>query len=140
MKNITSLALLACAGVLSIGTALAQESQLRATMPFDFTVGNKSLPSGTYTVSPVFSTAFAIQNWDHKVGAVSTVTPDSSQAYGGAKLIFDKVGSRYFLRKVIGGSNWQNVSLPLSKAEQRAVSQENFAQDQTGSQVTVAMR
>lgn len=138
--KITPLALLAIAGVLSVGSAFAQDSQLRATMPFDFTVGNKSLPSGTYTVSPVFSTAYAIQNWDHNTSAVSTVSPDSSQAYGSAKLVFDKIGKQYFLRKVIGGSHWQNVSLPLSKAEQRARSQENFAQNWTGSQVTVAMK
>jgi hypothetical protein len=140
MKSITSLALLALAGVLSVGSALAQDTQLRATMPFDFTVGSKTLPSGTYTVNPVFSTVVAIRSWDRNTAAMSTVTPDSSQPYNGSKLIFDKIGNRYFLREVVGGSHGLNVNLPLSTAEQRARSQESFAQNQTGSQVTVALK
>jgi hypothetical protein len=139
MKSITSLALLALAGVLSVGSALAQDTQLRATMPFDFTVGSKTLPSGTYTVTPVFSTVVAIRSWDRNTSAVSVATPDSGQPYNGSKLIFDKIGNRYFLREVIGGSHGLNVNLPLSKAEQKARSQESFAQIAAASQVTVAM-
>ena len=140
MKNIRSLALLTLAGVLSAGSALAQDSQLRATMPFDFTVGSKTLPPGTYTVSPVFSTVIAICNMDNNNAALSTASPNSNQSYGSAKLIFDKVAGRYFLREVIGGAHGPNVSLPLSKAEQRARSEESFALNRTLSQFTVAMQ
>jgi hypothetical protein len=136
MKRITSLALFALAGVLSTGSALAQDASLRATMPFDFIVGNKQLPSGTYTVSPVFSSAVAIRSWDNNTSALSTVSPASNQSNGGGKLVFDKVGDQYFLREVFGGSAGVNVLLPVSRSEEKARHQETMARNL--SQVSIA--
>jgi hypothetical protein len=34
------------------GSALAQDRAVWATVPFDFTVADKLLPSGTYTITP----------------------------------------------------------------------------------------
>ena len=46
MKRITAIALFAAASALGAGHALAQDHAVQATMPFDFTVGNKLLPQG----------------------------------------------------------------------------------------------
>lgn len=140
MKRITSLALFALAGVLSVGSAFAQDAQIRATMPFDFTVGNKQLPSGTYTVTPVFSTVVALRSADDISYALSVASPDSAQSNTGAELVFDKVGDRYFLREILGGSNTVNASLPLARSEQRARSHETFAQSQAESRVVLALK
>jgi hypothetical protein len=52
MKRITAIALFILAGLVSAGNVLAQDHGVRTTVPFDFTVGNKVLPSGTYTIEP----------------------------------------------------------------------------------------
>src|ERR1700743_433439 len=50
MKRITAIALLAIANLAVAGTSFAQSKTVQAKVPFDFTVGNKLLPSGTYTI------------------------------------------------------------------------------------------
>ena len=50
MKRITAIALLAIANFALAGTSFAQSKGVRANVPFDFTVGKKLLPSGTYTI------------------------------------------------------------------------------------------
>ena len=50
MKRITAIALFAIANFALAGTSFAQSNGVRANVPFDFTVGNKLLPAGTYTI------------------------------------------------------------------------------------------
>ena len=52
MKRTTAIALLAIANCAISGTSFAQSNEVRATVPFDFTVENELLPSGTYTIGP----------------------------------------------------------------------------------------
>ena len=72
MKWITAVALLTIASIVSAGRALAQDRAVQATVPFDFTVGDKLLPSGTYTITSVSSGVILIQNYDKHVTALST--------------------------------------------------------------------
>ena len=52
MKRIIAATLLATASLMAHTGASAQ-TKLRATIPFDFTVGNDKLPAGTYEISHV---------------------------------------------------------------------------------------
>ena len=54
MKRIASIALFALVSFVTVGFASAQERAVKADVPFDFTVGNKLVPAGTYTISAVF--------------------------------------------------------------------------------------
>ena len=72
MKQITAVALLSIASLVTAGKALAQDRAVQATVPFDFTVGDKLLPSGTYTITSVSSGVIQIQNYDKHVTALST--------------------------------------------------------------------
>jgi hypothetical protein len=144
MKRITAIALFAAASILGASSALAQDAQLRATMPFDFTVGGKHLPSGTYAVTRAFGTLIAVRNLDTSISALSAVSPASDPSIyeaNDAKLVFDKIGDQYFLREIIGGyGNSLHATVPLSKSEQKARSLESFARNRSESQVTIAMR
>jgi len=129
MKRITAIALFAAATTLGLGTAFAQGYAVRATMPFDFTVGSKTLPAGNYKINNFHSDLIEIQNLDKDASVLSVTFSDDAQSKnGGAVLIFDKCGDQYFLREVLAGSaGSMNVNLPLSKAEQRARQQESMA-------------
>ena len=50
MKRITAIALFAIASFAVADKSFAQGPTVQATVPFDFTVGNKLLPAGTYTI------------------------------------------------------------------------------------------
>lgn len=136
MKRITALALFSAAATLAAGNLFAQAYAVQATMPFNFIVGDKMLPSGTYTVIPVTDDVIAIQNSDKKVAVLSEASSDSRQLSNGAALIFDKYGDQYFLHQVLGGPAAVNAFLPATKSEQKARHQENLAHNQ--SQVSIA--
>lgn len=140
MKRITALALFAATGILGVGSALAQDSQLRATVPFNFTVANKQLPSGSYTILRVHNDLIAIRSQDGNHSVLSTAYSDSSQFANSAKLVFHRFGDQYFLREVVGGSGVVSVNLPLTKSEERARSQQTLVLNHDESQVTIAMR
>ncbi len=131
MKRITALAIFSAATALAAGNLFAQAHAVQATMPFEFTVGNKLLPSGTYTIIPVRDDVIEIQNSDKKVFILSPTSPDSRQLPNGAALIFDKYQNRYFLREVLAGSFALNVELPKPKSEKKARTQETMALNQS---------
>lgn len=138
MKRITAFALFTLAGILSCGSALAQDHAVQATVPFDFTIGNKLLPPGTYTIAPVSDEVIAIQNRDRQVSILSSTSPDSRQAGSRSVLVFDEYAGQYFLREVLSESAALNVDLPRSKSEERASRQE--AAVHNANQVVVAMK
>lgn len=118
MKRISVVALLALAGVIGTGKALAQ-SEVRATVPFNFAVGNKVLPAGTYSIAPVSDSAIKIQNratWDGALTMTSWAGKESAKDV----LVFDKYDGHYFLREILCENAKINMRLPASKAEQRA--------------------
>lgn len=131
MKRITAIALFAAAATLGLGTAFAQENAVRATMPFDFTVGSKTLPAGTYTISRFHNELIEIRGIDTDAAALSDSFSDDTQATTPV-LIFDKCGGDYFLREVLGASEGAiNLNIPLSKSEERLRKQENMARSIT---------
>ena len=71
MKRITAIALLTIATFVTAGRALAQDRAVQATVPFDFTVGEKLLPAGTYTIATASSDVIAIKNYDRRIAILS---------------------------------------------------------------------
>ena len=82
-------------------TAIAQEaSKVMATIPFDFVVGVKTMPAGTYTVSRVSSgrSGLIIRSLDE--GAIVLPIAVDQPSAEPAELTFEHVGDKYFLNKV----------------------------------------
>ena len=119
MKRITAIAFSILAVLTTASGAMAQVGLVRATVPFDFSVGNKRLPSGTYEVTYSLGNVIKIQNTadPHVMTLVSTMR-DSTISYKESVLIFEKYGNRYFLHEVFGPSV-MDVSLYTSKEEKQ---------------------
>jgi hypothetical protein len=124
MKRITAIALLAIANFAVAGTSFAQSRTVQAKVPFDFTVGNKLLPSGTYTIKEQSTGLIVVKNHDKAIAMMSLVNPDGNKAAGGGKLVFHKYGSQYFLSEILCDSADMNVRVPVSKTEKRVQLQE----------------
>ena len=90
--------------VLSIGTVSSARasSRFRADIPFDFTVGNATLPAGTYTVSEIGPGVLVIRNEIRGQNAAIVLANSSHAArrYDSVALIFHRSGNTYFLGQV----------------------------------------
>ena len=122
MKRTTAIALIAMANLALAGTSFAQSYGVRATVPFDFTVGNKLLPSGTYIMERQAknSNVIMIRSHDKPIAVLSLAHPDGNKCRNGGKLLFHRYGGQYFLSEILSGGAGMNVELPPSKAEKRA--------------------
>ncbi|MGB8535138.1 MAG: hypothetical protein WCD57_01880 [Acidobacteriaceae bacterium] len=124
MKRITAIALLAIANFAMAGTSFAQSNAVRANIPFDFTVGNKLLPAGTYIIKEDSEHVIVITNRDKPIGAVSLVNGDSNSSPNGGKLKFHRYGSQYFLSEILCDQASMNLQVPTSNTEKRTALQE----------------
>lgn len=118
MKRISAVAILALASTLGLGSASAQaqSAQVHATVPFDFTVANKQLPAGTYSIARAKDGAIQILNPQGRVVMITLAFQDGS-ASKGCDLNFDRRNGQYFMRAVQCESAAMSLRLPASKLE-----------------------
>ncbi len=104
-----------------LAAPLVAQTPVRANVPFEFQVAERTLPSGEYKLAPLS----AFRNNDIQiVGKDGTVlaltyyggTPASLDA-GKVKLVFHRYGSRYFLAEIVDGYMKVISKLPQSKQE-----------------------
>jgi hypothetical protein len=138
MKRITVTALFILAAFVAGTGAMAQGHAVQATVPFDFTVGDKLLPAGTYEIWSPSTDTIEVQNRDKHVAMLTTTTYDSHESRNGGELVFDRIGEQYFLSEILCRSAAMNVSVHPFKAEQRARTQQ--AALHNASQVYIAAK
>jgi hypothetical protein len=124
MKRITAIALLVIANLAMAGTSFAQSKVVRANVPFDFTVGDKLLPAGTYTIKETSDHLIMIRNHDKPIAVISLVNGDSRNSPNGGKLMFHRYGSQYFLSEILCDQANMNLQVPQSKTEKKTALQE----------------
>lgn len=120
MKHIGVFAIAVCL-LSSIGTASAQDHAASATVPFNFNVGNKWVPAGTYILSSDSNhpNVTSIRSKDGSITVLS-VTQSEDRRAGAGKLVFTKYGDQYFLHEILCSTCRMNVAFPASKHEQLA--------------------
>ena len=98
MLSVGALALLGASG-------LSAQTKATATIPFQFTVQNTTLPAGEYTVSATSAThdVMTIRNTETRK-AVMVLAPSSESGYRRTQdknvVVFHKIADRYFLAEV----------------------------------------
>jgi len=116
MKINFTTALLAIACLTASAHGYAQ-SILRAHIPFGFTVGQKALPAGEYSISKVSDRVVELYNYEKQV---RMFVPLTAAEYVGTKphvLVFREYGDQYFLREVRGGFGELSLQTTPSKLE-----------------------
>jgi hypothetical protein len=140
MKRFSAIAIFAIANLALAGHSFAQSNRVQATVPFNFTVGDKTLPAGTYSIKSASSSSsvIVIRNHDKPIAMVASVMQDGKTAPGGGYLVFHKYGDRYFLSEILSDAADMNLMVPLSKTEKKTRLEE--ARLSTPSQTLVAAR
>jgi hypothetical protein len=93
--------------------------RLRATIPFEFSVGDRTLPAGQYTVERINPYVLLIRSEDCHSSVLSLANGVQARVSSETgKLVFHRYGSRYFLSQVWSGGSNNGYELPRSRAEQ----------------------
>jgi hypothetical protein len=121
LKGFTGLTLIA---VLAMASAVAAAkpqpiNKVVAAIPFEFSVGYKTMPAGEYSVMSIpNSNGLLIQSADGKTSALrlsNAVDSDKTQSH--ARLVFHRYGERYFLAEVWNGSDKTGRELTKTQEE-----------------------
>jgi hypothetical protein len=117
MKRITSALALFVASLFITAGVWAQA--VKATVPFDFTINNTTVPAGTYIISSTSADVLRISDQKH-VHLLTTAIMDSSNSDKGNVLVFHKYGNQYFLSEIRSKDSSMNLRLPVWKTEKQA--------------------
>jgi hypothetical protein len=103
-------------------TAGVWAQSVKATIPFDFTVNNTTVPSGTYIISSASTDHDVLCISDQKhVHLLTSALPNPAHAGKANVMVFHKYGNQYFLSEIRSAdSSSMNLRLPVWKAEKRA--------------------
>jgi hypothetical protein len=101
-----------------------QESRFRANVPFQFSVDNKTMPAGEYSI--VHRGVFLRIDCGTSGIYVMTAIGEPSQN-GHTSLVFDRVNGSYYLRKLVTPSSSDSMDLPASRTEKKALALEHLA-------------
>ena len=107
----------ACA-VLAVSCLSAQsDHKTTAAVPFDFMVGNRHMPAGTYDITSGQSTLLVRGEDNGSASFVLSFSAYAAKTQEQAKLVFKRYGERYFLSQVWYPGSDQGRQLQVSKVE-----------------------
>jgi hypothetical protein len=121
VKSLTMLTLIVTVALATaVVSANAQSVKVKAEIPFEFIVGDQTLPAGSYAVRPATNSGIAlmIQNSEASISTVrltNTITPKKKNLR--ARLVFHRYGQNYFLSEVWEGGESTGRQLRESKQE-----------------------
>jgi hypothetical protein len=124
--------------------AVAQNRPLvRAKIPFGFTVANKQLPAGNYTISRTANSNQIVLIRSEKGGDAVYSLSNSRQASsvsGETKLVFRRYGDQYFLSQMWTKGDISGTTFPVSRAERKMLkSGGNLAKADTNAEEIVVV-
>jgi hypothetical protein len=142
MKNLATVALFIVTTFIAAGTAPAQDHLVKATVPFNFTVGDSALPSGTYTIGSGMNSPnlLVVRNWSKNVAIQALGQPDQSNSRHDNTLVFHKYGNQYFLSGIHSEGASMDIHFPVTKAEKRAKAQVEEARLSVDEPVLIALK
>jgi hypothetical protein len=103
-----------------VSAGYAGGNRMKINIPFDFTVGTKSLPAGHYTVERISGSyaSLVIRNTEQKESVYTlTYGGKSVKAETTGRLEFHRYGDTYFLAEVCEEGGDTTRQLPESPAE-----------------------
>jgi hypothetical protein len=141
MKIIATAALFLAATFVTASSAPAQDDLVKAAVPFNFTVGDRTLPSGTYTIGSrgASTNVLVLRNWDKKIAVMSLGAADENNPQGENVLVFHRYGNQYFLSDIRSTGTSMNIHFAPTKAEKRAKAEYEEARLPVNDPVLIAL-
>ena len=137
MKKQIAVGVALLVAAIAAGPSHAQQIVAKANIPFEFQMGNKTMPAGEYLIQRVSDTnevALMIRRTDASAAtAITTFAVDAKNGDSEPELVFHKYGNSYFLSEIWTGQG-QGRHLPASKREKE------WARETKGSEVAVSLQ
>jgi len=125
--------------LLMAGSAIAQTSNVRANVPFNFTVGSKALPAGTYDIEGLSSSGANMLLVQARDGSGRMIVgSNAAESVNGAnktKLVFNRYRDQYFLSEIWVEGATHGRQLPKTSREKELAKE--LAQDLTNRRVEI---
>jgi len=123
--------------LLVAGSATAQTIHVRGDIPFDFIVGNKTLPAGVYDLGSLQMADALLIEADNRKSSMMVIS-NAAETFRPAdktKLVFRRHGDQYFLAEIWVKGSQLGRELPKTSRE-KEVARET-AQDVTQQRVEI---
>jgi hypothetical protein len=125
--------------LLVAGSAIGQTVHVRANIPFNFAVGSKTLPAGTYDVGSIDHVNTKILRIQARDGNASMIVGSNAaqnlKPADKTKLVFNRYGNHYFLSAIWVSGTRLGHQLPKTSREKELA--KDFAQDLTQRRVEI---
>jgi hypothetical protein len=132
MKRIITLAIfIVGVGLAMTHRASAQTALVEVNVPFDFAVGDRILPKGTYRIEPHDDFLLFISKEHSNASIYANASHGDTSIDGRSLLSFDVVDGKHFLRKIASTDSTTSANFPVSKMEKNT--EELYATRQTAS-------
>lgn len=122
-QTYTVIAMIVLVGSMAVAAQAQNNGRLRLTadIPFEFNVGDQTMPAGKYTVSQINPAsdrvALQLRNQSGRASVILQMNAVIGRAPESAKLIFNRYGNRYFLAQAwVDGEN-TGLQAPTSRVE-----------------------
>lgn len=128
--------------ILTVGTVATASAQLPGTrmsaqIPFDFMVGEQTLPAGTYELRRLGNDRYllCIQNIEdtRNVMIFNTSLLDDRELIGHSALVFHRYGDVYFLARIV--SEYEGLVRRLTPSEQERSMERDLASNKKTRQI-----
>jgi hypothetical protein len=141
MQRILAIALVLVSTLFVAGTSSAQEHRVKATVPFSFTVGDFTLPAGTYTIGSSANSpdVLVLRNLEKNIKIVTTGRSNQSNPQNIDALVFHTCGNKYFLSQIRSEGASINIDFSATRAEKRAWTQYTVARRLVDAPVLIAL-
>jgi hypothetical protein len=107
--------------LLVAGSAIAQTIHVRGDIPFNFVVGSKTYPAGTYeigTIDITNSKTLLLKSRDGSANAmINSNAAESLMPANQTKLVFNRYGNQRFLSQIWVNGETRGHQLPKSSRE-----------------------
>jgi hypothetical protein len=125
LNSILSSGIIACAlaigSLASTQSASAQTTIAKVTIPFDFQMGSKTLPAGTYRVERESANLILLEGSGKASSFILMNAASRSKAPDHGIVSFDRTGDKYYLRRIWTAGNQTGLECPKSRAEKEAL-------------------
>ena len=130
MKKALGCLSMAALAIVLAAPVSAQTTTLKASVPFDFTIGGRTMPAGDYVVSTAgVSRVLEVRNVAKGIApAFATINAGDGPSDGdGAFLTFNRYGGDYFLTGIWDSSTLGGCSVPMSRTEREKAKSASLA-------------
>jgi hypothetical protein len=142
-RNLITILSLVVMSLLLNATGVYAQSYAKANVPFAFNVGAKQLPAGTYEIRVLSQSPneIMIRNTETTAAALSIARTEGPRD-AESKVVFDRIGTQYFLTEVWKGLGAGGMIVPTSKHEQELKKELQLAKGSVGGneEVVVALK